>query len=193
PHMVIPDTNILWYEDKRKVVNPEFETFWSSHSSNYILELVITEAVKGELLFQQSSSAIRSMKKATDCMDKISKITGKEYRHKITEAKIKNQVEARFDNWLKGKDGRVEPTPADAIDWERLIQDSIWRNPPFEFDPKKEKVEKGFRDALILETVVALCKKERRKHTIAFICDDALLRDETKKGTLVLKQLDEGY
>jgi hypothetical protein len=57
PHIVIPDTNVLWNKDKSVAVNPEFDEFWEEFSSKSNLELIIPDVVKGELLFQQSSSS----------------------------------------------------------------------------------------------------------------------------------------
>ena len=65
----------------------------------------------------------------------------------------------------------------DAIDRRALAQKAIWREPPFTFDPKDKDNEKGFRDALILETVVAICKtSSTADQTVIFLCNDFLLR-----------------
>ena len=69
-HIVIPDTNILWFKDKSKVVNPDFDSFWDNYAQDSNLHLVIPDVVKGEMLFQQSTSAI---KQASDCGTSIIK------------------------------------------------------------------------------------------------------------------------
>ena len=74
-HIVIPDTNIIWFKDKSIVVNPAFDKFWDNYSQNSNLHLVIPEVVKGEILFQQSTSAIRQMEKATESIKEVSSIT----------------------------------------------------------------------------------------------------------------------
>lgn len=180
-HIVIPDTNILFAQDKREVVAPLFDKFWEEYRPDFNMELIIPEVVKGELLFQQCSSANKSMKEVVKGMAMVSKITDKKYFHRLSESKIKKQVETRFDKWLKGKKGRVERTPTQEINWEKIVTNAIWRVPPFEHDPKKEIQEKGFRDAVILETVIELCKREKRQHQIAFLCNDKLLRETAEK------------
>lgn len=70
---------------------------------------------------------------------------------------------------------RVEPTPA-AIDWGALCEAAIWRRPPFQGDPKNPDSEKGFRDALILETLVSVAKQQPGDVKIVFLCNDELLR-----------------
>ena len=92
PHIVIPDTNILWNQDKSVAVNPEFDLFWEEFSSNSNLKLVIPEVVKGELLFQQSSTAKKLMEKDSDCFSKITSITDYKNNHKITSKSVKKQI-----------------------------------------------------------------------------------------------------
>jgi len=53
PFVVVPDTNILWHEDKSHAVNPVFDEFWDRYSEEFQLELTVPEIVAFELLFQQ--------------------------------------------------------------------------------------------------------------------------------------------
>jgi len=101
PHVVIPDTSAIWFEDKSLVVNPEFDSFWSEYSQDIQLELVIPEVVKDELAFQQSTSAIKSLRKISEEILKVSQITNKKYTHKITEHIIKDKVIRKIDMWIK--------------------------------------------------------------------------------------------
>ena len=48
------------------------------------------------------------------------------------------------------------------------------------FDPRDKDKEKGFRDALILETVASECAKAANE-TVIFICNDHLLRTATEE------------
>jgi hypothetical protein len=181
PHLIIPDTSILWCKDKAYVVEPKFDSFWETYSKDFKLDLLVPEVVKGELLFQQSTSAIKSMKKATEEIEEISRITDKKYSHRITEHDVKNNVENRFNKWLKSKKGKIVETPIDKINWYELILGAIWREPPFDFDSKNPDNEKGFRDTLILETVIDICCSEQRQVGIVFLCNDSLLRETAKK------------
>jgi hypothetical protein len=180
-HAVIVDTNILWHEDKKNVVNPEFESFWKEQCSSFNLDLFVPEVVKGELLFQQATSAIKARKTIDECMDKVNSITEKRYRHQIRDDEIKSRVELRFDKWLKSFNGKILVTPYRRIKWKDVIHASIWREPPFEFNEKDKDKEKGFRDAVILETIADFCTKNNRDISIAFICDDELLRETSDK------------
>ncbi len=58
-----------------------------------------------------------------------------------------------------------------------MIQDAIWRKSSFTSDPKNKDNEKGFRDALILETLLDVCEKNKGStKNIVFLCNDFLLR-----------------
>ncbi|WP_444939454.1 hypothetical protein [Microbulbifer sp. JMSA002] len=74
-HDIFVDTNILFNADKSLVANPEFDTFWQEHSPRLELYLKIPSVVIGELLYQQTSSSLRTLKKANDEIEKLKKIT----------------------------------------------------------------------------------------------------------------------
>ena len=175
-HIVLVDTNILWFEDKVKVVNPDFELFWEKYGSAFPMKLIIPEVVRGEILYQQTESALKLLKKANSDIEAISKITAKSYSHRVTEERIKKEVEERFDSWTTGKSAEIKATPVADIDWQGIINSSIWRSLPFTPDAKNPKNEKGFRDSMILETVCAVCKYFSDDVNIAFVCNDYALR-----------------
>jgi len=180
-HIVIIDTNILWFKDKTKVVNPDFDLFWDNYAQDSNLHLVIPEVVKGEILFQQSTSAIKQMEKASECIEDVCGITDYKYTHRMTAKRIRDQIGKRFEKWAKQKKAIIELSPISNIDLKKLIQDSIWRKPPFESDPKNSDNEKGFRDAVILETIIEYVKTNSGDLFIAFICSDNILRDTAAK------------
>lgn len=176
PHIMIVDTNILWNKDKGPPVNPDFDTFWKEHKSLVKLELVIPEVVRGEILFQQTSSALKALDKVSDNIKEISSITASTHRHRLTKETIEKQIAAKLDKWIKSKRASIAKIPLTSIDWMKLCDNAIWRRPPFTLDPKNPDTEKGFRDALILETVLDLARRESRQVNIVFVCNDFLLR-----------------
>ena len=183
PHLVIVDTNILWCKDKGPAVNPEFDTFWAEHEELTQLELAVPEVVRGELLFQQTTSGTKSLDKISEGMKEISNVTSANYRQRVTKQQVHNRIITKFDKWLRARKGIVLPIPVERIDWKALCESAIWRKPPFSFDPKDSdnEKEKGFRDALIHETIISAVTSESRNINIAFICNDFLLRDTTAK------------
>lgn len=176
PHVLVPDTSFIWHENKGYISDPLFDEFWEKYASDFNFELRLPEIVKGELIFQQVTSAVKSLKRANQSMAEIENVTKRKYSHRVTEARIKGEVQKKLDKWLKAKNGRVVPTPIANIKWEEIIEKAVWRRPPFTYDPQNVDNEKGFRDSLVLETVRYICAQEARDVKVTFLCKDKLLR-----------------
>lgn len=175
-HLVIVDTNILWDKDKKLPVSPMFDTFWGKNSPLLPMTLYVPHVVMGELHFQQTTSALKALGVITESFQELTGITQASYGHKCNEATIRNQVRAKLDRWLKSLGGAELATPVAHIDWAAVVENAVWRKPPFTFDPKDQKNEKGFRDAVILETVAHACATAKADDLVIFICNDYLLR-----------------
>lgn len=179
-YIIIPDTNILWNEEKDVVVNEDFSSFWEEYSSKFNFELAVPYVVKGELLFQQATSANNHLKVVTKNIDGLNNIINKNRSFKLTENEIKKYVGIRFDKWLKGLKGTIIKTPVDDINLNKIIELSIWREKPFKKleNDKKEKTrldDGGFRDAMILESIVKFSQNSQGV-SVAFLCNDMALR-----------------
>lgn len=172
-HILVVDTNELWQEIKNDVISEDFEIFWLEYAEKFSLELNIPEVVVGEILFQHSNSALKALGRANKQFDNMSRIAKQKYKHTITSRKVKKDVEKKLNAWLKSKSAIVTETPVTTIEWEKLIEKSIWREQPFTEDPNTEK---GFRDALILETLKNICENQTELE-IAFVSRDNLLRE----------------
>lgn len=180
-HDVVVDSNILWHKDKAVVVSPDFEEFWRQNAVQYNLHLVVPETVRGELLFQQTSSALKLLGRANEALSEAAGICEATYRHRVSEARVRRDVERRFDAWLKRKRARVIPPPYADINWQQVASAAIWRTGPFAPDAKNPDAEKGFRDALILEAAVAHASHAPAGKRAAFVCNDATLREATSR------------
>jgi hypothetical protein len=176
PHSVIVDTNILWHEDKKYAVAPEFDTAWDENGKLVGLELVVPEVVRSELAFQQTTAVWNRLDQVTKLLGEISGIAASTHATRITRKRLREQVEAKIDRWLRNRRARIPAVPYQAVDWSRVTSDAVWRRPPFTFDSKKTDAEKGFRDSLILETVAHEVAREARDVNIVFIAADNLLR-----------------
>jgi PIN domain len=180
-HIVLVDTTILWHDDKSRVVNPDFDAFWDQYSGAFPMKLIIPDVVRGELLFQQTTSAFKHLDKANQEFQNIFRITKKEYSHHVTAERVAQQVEHRFDAWVAYRGGETKSVPIAEIDWKKVIDHSIQRVLPFTADPKNPLSEKGFRDCMILETVCSVCKYYSTDVNIAFLCGDYSLREAADK------------
>jgi hypothetical protein len=170
---VVVDTNVLFHKDKGPPVRPEFDSFYGDMLKVAPLRLFIPAVVRGEIIFQQVDEATRSLRTAKQQLDEVKRIAGSEFP--ITQvATIRSLIEKKFDAWAEATKATILPIPVSSIDWNRLCESAIWREAPFTRDPK---VERGFRDALILETLKRYTKSEERQDIrIAWICRDNLLR-----------------
>jgi len=175
-YLVIIDTNIIFSSDKANVVSPDFDKFWSRHISESNLKLYIPEVVKGEIIYQQTTSAIKTLERTNKSIENLSSYTDSNYNHRITEGRIRKDVCRRFQKWIKLKKAEEIKSPIENIPWDSIIHNSIWRLPPFSIeDSEKDKTEKGFRDSIILETVINFSQNHCDSQII-FLCNDSLLR-----------------
>ncbi len=177
PHVLFVDTSTLWFEDKLHVVDPKFDEFWDAYGGSFGLELKIPEVVRGEILSQQTTTALKALSRANEAMGDVGRITRKSYSHRVTEPRVRKEVQQKFQKWVQAKGASILPTPINEMSWADIVDQAIWRKPPF----SPEKDEKGFRDALILETIVQHCSEESRSHPMAFLCRDKLLRETAEK------------
>jgi hypothetical protein len=183
---LVLDTNVLWHPEKNVPVSPLFESFISKNRDAHNIKVFVPEVVFGELLFQQTSTAVDLLSKVNKNIHSLSEICSQKYKHRIADDRVKKDVERKLRGWFSANGLFLVETPVDAIDWKRIIHDAIWRNPPFEEDKDKKK-EKGFRDALILETVLQL-NQDNPEVQIDFVSHDRLLRESSDtrgKGTRI--------
>lgn len=201
-HVVVPDTNILWHSDKSHAVNPEFDEFWQRHCKALKMELLIPEVVVGELNFQQATSGTKVLNKIHESLKELSAVADQKHGSKVTVQSIKDQVAEKIGRWIKSRSATVVRTPTKDVDWPALIQSAIWRTAPFTYDPKNPDNEKGFRDALILETLKSIVGNALPlDKNVVFICKDQLLRNSaieffnSKQSVLCFESLKdfEGY
>lgn len=145
------------------------------------MSLRVPEVVFGELHFQQTTSAVKTLSNITEGFAEISGITNAVHAHKLNETTIKAQVKTKLEKWLHRHTGSVAHTPVAHVDWAAVVEAAIWRKPPFTFDAKDKNNEKGFRDAVILETLVHLCTSANPDNTVIFVCNDYLLRTTSEQ------------
>jgi hypothetical protein len=160
-------------------VSPDFDTFLSEHRQIMDLRLAIPSVVRDELLFQQTTSALKALSRANEALDKVSQVTEKTYSHRVTEQRVRREVRERLVGWMEKVGAETLEVPLEHVNWSELIHAAIWRQPPFTFDAKDPTTEKGFRDALILETVVDFCSST--ESDIAVVTGDLLLRNAAEK------------
>ena len=167
-YILVPDTAVLWHEHKDVPVSPDFTDFWAEYGDKYEIELAVPAVVFGELIYQHTTSALRALDRANYHFGRLSAIADISYKHKVGEANVRRDVEKKLRSWVSNIGATIHETPIDSIDWSELIESALWRRAPFLED---KKIEKGFRDALILETVCDIVTGSRVPNVV-FISGD---------------------
>ena len=104
-HLVAVDTSILWHQDKGPPVNPAFDVLWEQYAQEFKLSLLIPETVRGELLFQQATSATKAMERATKALAEVSSVVAGRYSHRATKGRVREKVAAKLDRWIAASYG----------------------------------------------------------------------------------------
>ena len=77
-----------------------------------------------------------------------------------------------------------------TIHWKRLIEAAVWCVPPF--SPPSTEHEKGFKDSLVLETVLDVWATNEHAD-ITFVTNDKLLRETAKDRLVKVNTYLEGW
>ena len=161
---------------KQPPVSPGFTTFVTNYCATHNVQVLVPEVVFGELLFQHTSSAVEILEKINKQFSALSGIAAKKYAHNVSEDRVKKDVHRKLGSWALSCGAEIVETPVIKIDWRRLISDALWRLPPFTED---KKTEKGFRDSLIMETVLSVAAAKPNTQ-IDFVSSDGLLRQAVR-------------
>ncbi len=143
--------------------------------------------------------------KALDLQAKIKKLERYIGRSvDITPSQVRDSLRTELRRQSDELGFQIVPLSANQVAWDKLIEDSLDRNPPFQggsADTEKEtEKEKGFRDALILETFLQFVSDPKNKGEtviLVFVIYDKLLRETTQsklkqmKNVRVLQSIDE--
>ncbi len=175
--VVAVDSTALFSADKGPAVHPDFDRAWAEHQSIAKLQLVVPEIVRGEIVFQHTHRAVKAWQSVRQQAAELEKITGLLFPVSGSEEEFRKAVEAKFDRWASEKGARIAPTPYAKISWPDVCEAAVWRRPPFTRDPAKEK---GFRDALILESIAEHFRSEDPNCDLVWISEDTLLRETAK-------------
>ena len=174
-NIIILDTNILYSKEYSELINSETKKIIEDYKNEFSIQIHLPEVVRGELIYQKFKESQDSLRHINGHIEKINTITSKEFKHALTDHKIKNAVEKKYEAWINKNHIKIISIPFDSIDWEELANCAIWRVPPFEQSSKKEK---GFRDHLIMETTIHFTSNHPNEY-IHFISNDKLLRETT--------------
>lgn len=160
---VLVDTNALYSRAPSDLVSPGFDAALAKVRTLTGISLLVPEIVRLELVARRVRLALKSRESLVKARKNLEACTGLQIQEPPSETVIRKKILALFDAWLGKSGGSLLQVPEGKGIWSRIINDALWRNPPFESaaDDEEKSSEKGFRDALICETVVAYAGQER--------------------------------
>jgi len=175
---VIFDTNVIFNGSSSDLLTNEIIELIDKYSTPVDIKISwhTPKVVLDERRFQMRKKGDELL----PSLGKIEKLLG--HNLGITKDIIEARIDEAITKSVTKYKLEIEETPHDKIDWEEIIKCASFRLPPFE-DSNKEK---GFRDALILETVMQLIATSPKSVSICriiFITNDKLLSDAFNSKT----------
>lgn len=131
---------------------------------------LVPEMVRHERQFQMLQEALQLLRH----VERLERVLG--HNLNITADILETRVKETIDRQINQHRIVVQNLSADDVNWARLLLDAAYRKPPFQLGEK----EKGFRDAVILETflqVVAEAPSSPTTARIVLVSNDQLLRN----------------
>jgi len=115
----------------------------------------VPSVVIHELCYQRTHMALQAAENQRKNAETIRQISGIVAPNIPDFQTLKVGCEKRLQHCLSKHAIEVIETPVQKINWQRVIDSACWRCPPFE-KPKSEDdlAEKGFRDSMIIESIV---------------------------------------
>lgn len=167
---IVVDTNLLYTGSESHLLTRDLAELIeaSRHHHDVQISWHLPEIVRLERRYQMQLAST----KLFPVVGKLEKLLGTglgittEILHDRVHAAIEKQVTALGLNTL-----RLEPS---RVDWSRLITDSVERRPPFQVGD----TEKGFRDAILMETFVQFLESSPRNPSnclVAMVTGDKCL------------------
>lgn len=173
PYTVIVDTNALYTPEPRKLVSSKFESSLTELRKLATAHLIIPRVVIGELAYQKYVWAKAAVEAANSKLDGLTALTGATRPKLLSVDQAKKRILNRYQTWCKSVGARQFVPKVKQMIWNSVVEDAVWRVPPFEHSDDG-KHEKGFRDRVVLESLLQNCSNVT--HETVFLSEDGLLK-----------------
>lgn len=175
---VVFDTSAIFNRKVSRLMSKPAASLTQNHSSHEGLTITwyVPRIVLDERRYQMQIVATELAASAEKLDDLL------EDDLKFSESTINKAIDTHIDAARKNLGIEILELDFDEVDWERLISDAVNRRPPFE----EGDDEKGFRDAVILETFAQLVEKHAENKSVrrfVFACQDRLLIEAANERT----------
>jgi hypothetical protein len=166
---VVFDSSTVYTKSASHLLCEKVSNFIKKHSRHSDLRIVwcLPEVVVNERKYQMQEAG-KKLLPSTEDLEKLEELLDRKLD--IRRTAIDESVSHKTGKQIEDHKIRVLTLDVTKVDWGRLIDDAVFRRPPFESGEK----EKGFRDALIAETFLQLVSSSRASW-VAFVTKDGLL------------------
>lgn len=188
---VVFDTSVLFTGSASDLVRQEVaELVRTSVFPDVEIAWYLPDIVRHERQYQMQVKAIEFLPSVA----KVERLLN--HRLNITEEILLERVEKTVTESQRTLGLLGLPVQPERIDWARLTNDAVYRRPPFEAGEK----EKGFRDALVLESYMQLVEdspKTPQACRVVLVTGDSVLaeaatvRTRERKNTKIVSSLEE--
>jgi len=177
------DTNIIYSNDDGEMVSSSLFKKIDEIRGEIDLKLFVPSIVKEELIFQIFDKSYSNIGEIERRIDKISRIVNKKFSHNAKSKIIKACIVSNVNEAFKKNDLAIKKAPIKKLDWKKAINDAIWREPPFERVKKNNyDLEKGFKDYIIMHTVINDFLKQKKSINVVFLTNDKKLIEGIDKN-----------
>jgi len=173
PYTVIVDTNALYTPEPRKLVSSKFESSLVELRKLATAHLIIPRVVIGELVYQKFLWAKAAVEATDRKLDGLEELTGASRPKILSVEQARSRIVKRYQVWCKSVAARQFAPTIKQVVWNSIVDDAVWRVPPFEHSDDG-KHEKGFRDRVVLESLLQHCTN--LAHETVFLSEDGLLK-----------------
>jgi hypothetical protein len=175
---VVFDTNVLFTQAASDLLRVEVQNIIQANSQHVDLKIqwLLPTIVIDERRYQMRHRAFALL----PSIKKLEKLLG--HNLNITEEIVSLRVDDAIEKQLSVLGVSILDFDANSVDWNGIINRSVYRYPPFEPGDK----EKGFRDSLIAESFLQLLKDSPSTPSIcrlALVTGDELLTDYIRSCT----------
>jgi hypothetical protein len=183
--LVMVDANTIWTNEEDlsriELLPADFKRTWEALAAGGDVTLMVPEVVLGELAYQKHRHLLRAFREARTNLAKVEATLS--LAPSTVEDVSSYEIQIRVEKKLRDCAAAIPncvfaPTPEDTIGARigSIIEAAVWRRPPFDAG----KSEKGFRDAIILETARHI-QRTRQHADVALITRDGRLAEAAKQ------------
>ena len=177
--IVILDSNSVLSPDDRKLVNPRVEALLRDCRNLYPIDAFVPRTVLSEIAYRKCISSERLLGKTQNSTGSLAQILKADtLGEPLSTPPIRFNLYRQYLTWCRRNNVTIVRVPIATINWKRLITDAVQRRAPF----SQGDSEKGFRDALILQSAMSVAHS-RRDAKVTLITSDERFKEAIREQT----------